>query len=383
MSTNSTPTHRTHYQPSPGRADVREVDDSDDGLFRVRMPIASTGEVRNEGDEPLAPETIDGMAQQLDSRSVGVFIDHGRNDDVGGSRYSAVEKAGVWDAGEVEQRAGETELVADAVLMDPETLPGETGPLRQALSVLKSQIERDIPLAASIGWNEDDSKPGGVDLWEASIVGIPADPRTVSGEAGVEVAARAVEAARQTQPTDASPAFGFRAPVEADEPTDAERAAEALDLLASLAEFHDIDEFPKHDRRRSSADPNALMSAPEPTPPEHIQALKDVLEAFGSTRTPSVLEKRLDDLTGSYTHQRTDRKEVLRSLRTLRDNADEYAKPTYVIAGSRGSAMYPVGMSHAEGEERITEAIDELRDLLPGSVDESPDPTFSLKGGSN
>lgn len=383
MSTNPTTEHRTHYQPPPGRAAVREVDDGADGLFRVRMPIASTGEVRNEDDDPLTRDEIEGMAEQLDSRTVGVFIDHGRNDDVAGSRYSAIEKAGTWDAGDLEQRDGVTELVADAVLMDPKSLPDETGSLREALSRMKSQIERDIPLAASIGWQADDDAPGGVDLVEASIVGIPADPRAVGQESGAEVAARAVEAAKRTDSSTRSLPFGFRAPIEEDEPTDAERAAEALELLEHLAEFHNVDEYPKRDRRRGWSDRAAPLSAPDPTPPERIQVLEDVLEAFGSKRTPPALENRLDELTGSYTHQRAERKEVLRDLRTIRDNADEYAKPTCWIVGSRGSVEYPVGMSHAEGEERITEAVDELRDLLPGSVDDSPDPTFSFAGGGD
>jgi len=190
--------HRVYHHSDPGRVEVRDEVDSEDGVFTVRMPLASTGEVRNEGDDPLTREELDGMARQVNERSPGVFLDHGGNRDLGTSRYSAIGKVGEWqDSETVEGGAddGEDLLVADARLMDPETLPAASGSLREALAAIKSQVERDIGLSSSIGWRDDDSMAGNVDLMEASIVGIPADPRTTSHDAAVELA-RAVSAER-------------------------------------------------------------------------------------------------------------------------------------------------------------------------------------------
>ena len=194
MTDTDDPQHRAYHQPDPDDVEVRDLD-GNDGTFAVRMPIASTGEVRNEGDEPLTRDEIEGMAQQIEQRSVGVFLDHGSNMDVSGSRYSAVGKVGEWEASEVIERSGTDVVEAEARLMDPETLPAAAGSVREALAAVKSQVERDIALSSSIGWRDDDAMAGGVDLLEASIVGIPADPRTTTQGAAAELA-RAAQAAR-------------------------------------------------------------------------------------------------------------------------------------------------------------------------------------------
>ncbi|WP_435175638.1 hypothetical protein [Halorussus sp. AFM4] len=184
--------HRAYHQPDPDRVTVREPDDEDtDGVFTVRMPIASTGEVRNQGDDPLTRDELAGMAQQIEERSVGVFLDHGANRDISASRYGATGKVGEWANPDVVDAGEEDLLEADARLMDPDTLPDATGSVREALSALKAQVERDFALSSSIGWREDDTYPGGNDLMEASIVGIGADPRTTS-EAPGAATARAV-----------------------------------------------------------------------------------------------------------------------------------------------------------------------------------------------
>lgn len=189
MTDNGEPQYRTYHQADAAAVQVRDTDD-EDGLFAIRMPVVTTGEVRNEGDEPFAREELEGMVEQFNADEVTVFLDHGANQDVAASRYSAAEKAGVWRDADLETRDedGEAQLVASAVLMDPETLPGETGGLREALSVIKAQAERNIPLAASVGWREDDAAPGGNDVLEASIVGIPADPRTTTQGSAIAMA---------------------------------------------------------------------------------------------------------------------------------------------------------------------------------------------------
>jgi len=185
--------HRAYHQSDPDRVEVRESLEDSDGMFSVRMPIASTGEVRNEGDDPLTRSELEGMAEQIDSRSVGVFLDHGQNMAISGSRYSATGQVGEWANAELAEADDTTLLEADARLMDPETLPSATGAVREALAALKAQIERGLSLSSSIGWREDDAYPGGNDLMEASIVGIGADPRTTS-DAPTAIAARALTA---------------------------------------------------------------------------------------------------------------------------------------------------------------------------------------------
>jgi hypothetical protein len=198
MTTTPQSTYRTHTTPPTDKVTYRQPDNSEDGVFEVRMPIATTGEVRNQGDDPLTRSELSGMARQINDRSVGVFFDHGGTSLGGMERYSAVEKVGEWREAEVsgeQAEDGPTELVATARLMDPESLPSGVGDLRAALGSIKEQVKRDFSVSASIGWREDDSYPGGNDLMEASIVGIGADPRTTSeaSEAGV-VARAAVEA---------------------------------------------------------------------------------------------------------------------------------------------------------------------------------------------
>lgn len=195
MSDTADPPHRAYYQPDPALVEYREVDDqSDDGLMAVRMPIASTGVVRNEGDDPLTRDELAGMARQINDRDVGVFLAHGQSFEITDARYGQTERLGSWREAELDdERAADdsTLLMATAVMADPETLPAATGRYREALAIIKEQAKRDIPLSASIGWREDADSPGGNDLMEASIVGIPADPRTVAQGATVEAMARA------------------------------------------------------------------------------------------------------------------------------------------------------------------------------------------------
>lgn len=198
--TNDEPQYRAYYQADPADITVREIDDEEDGLFAIRMPIASTGEVRNEGDEPLTRDEVEGMARQINEQDVGVFLGHGMSDMITGERFGQTERLGNWRDAEIQTREDRDEdadddlLFASAELMDPDTLPN-IGPIRDALGTLKEQAKRGIGISSSIGWSEAEGEPGGNDLMEASIVGIPADPRTVtqSGPAAA-VARAAVEA---------------------------------------------------------------------------------------------------------------------------------------------------------------------------------------------
>ena len=195
--------HRSHFQASGDAISVREGEGDGDGLFRVRMPVSSTAEARD--GEAFTRDRIEGFRDQIASGDVGVFLDHGRNETTG-SRYSALGKVGYWDTADIVERDGAADLVADAVLMDPAELEADVGDLRAALATLKAQAEVGIPLASSVGWSEDTGErdvPGGADLLEISIVGIPSDPRTTTASAEPAAMARAVSAATSDFDVDA------------------------------------------------------------------------------------------------------------------------------------------------------------------------------------
>lgn len=185
--------YRSHYRATGDEVQVREGDEieDDDGVIEIRMPIATTGEVRNDGDDPLTRDELNGMARQLKDRQIGVFPAHGNDDMIAFGRYSPFERLGDWTDAAIESREDENVLLATARMPDPEELPAATGDYREALAILKEQAKRGIAQDASIGWRDDDDFPGGVDLMEASIVGIGADWRTNTGDEAAEVVARA------------------------------------------------------------------------------------------------------------------------------------------------------------------------------------------------
>jgi hypothetical protein len=187
--------HRSLHDPQADEVSLRDAEEveSGDGMMEIRMPIASSGEVRNDGDDPLSDAELRGMASQVDDLTRGVFPEHGNSDAVDDSKYSQFEKLGYWSEADLQREAsadGEDLLMATARMPDPETLPATTGDYRESLAILKEQAKRGIPISASIGWRDDEDAPGGVDLMEASIVGIGADSRTTT-EGGTEALARA------------------------------------------------------------------------------------------------------------------------------------------------------------------------------------------------
>ena len=198
MSTHDEPTHRRTHDAAPEAVSVRDPDpegDDAEGLFRIRMPVTSTGEARD--GEAFTRERIEGFRDQIAAGRVPLFLDHGRGGP-GETRYSQLRKVGYWDAPSIESRDGTAELDADAVLVDPDTLADDVGEMRAALSWLRAQAEAGLPIASSVGWSESTGErdvPGDADLLEISIVGIPSDPRTTTTAASEPALARAVSAA--------------------------------------------------------------------------------------------------------------------------------------------------------------------------------------------
>jgi hypothetical protein len=192
--------HRTRHRAAGDQIHVREAEEveDDEDVFEIRMPIASTGDVRNDGDDPLTRAELEGMARQIGERAIGVFPAHGMDDMIASGHYSPFERMGDWQAGEFQARSEDGDdgvLMATARMPDPETLPAATGDYREALAILKEQAMRGVAQDSSIGWRDDDSFPGGVDLMEVSIVGIGADWRTNTGDEQAEVVAREAVAA--------------------------------------------------------------------------------------------------------------------------------------------------------------------------------------------
>jgi len=191
------PEHRLHYRATGDDITVRDADEVDDdsGVFELRLPIATTGEVRNDGDDPLSRDKLNGMANQINDREIGVFPAHGGDTMIASGQYSPFEKLGVWESAAIDSRENANVLMATSRMPDPEELPDATGDYRQALAILKEQAKRGIAQDASIGWRDDPDFIGGVDLMECSIVGIGADWRTNTGDEQAEVVAREAVAA--------------------------------------------------------------------------------------------------------------------------------------------------------------------------------------------
>jgi len=187
-------TYRRHYRAESDDVTVREPDevDSEDEVFEIRMPIATTGQVRNDSDDPLTRAELSGMARQLNERQIGVFPAHGNDDMIAFGKYSPFERLGDWREAELQTREDSDMLMATARMPDPETLPAATKDYRTALAIIKEQAKRGIAQDASIGWRDDDDFDGGVDLMEASIVGIGADWRTNTGNENAETTASVV-----------------------------------------------------------------------------------------------------------------------------------------------------------------------------------------------
>jgi len=185
------PPSRRQYSADGEEIQLRQA--SSGTTFEVRMPVATTGEVRNQNDEPLTQRELRGMAQQINERPVPVFPDHGGSA-IGGPmvEYALNEKLGEWRDAEVQDGPdAEKELVATAEILDPEEMPAAAGKLREILTAIKRQVAAGFSLSSSIGWRTDDAYAGGVDLMEASIVGVGADPRTTSQAAEASVLSRA------------------------------------------------------------------------------------------------------------------------------------------------------------------------------------------------
>jgi hypothetical protein len=129
------------------------------------------------------------------------------------------------------------------------------------------------------------------------------------------------------------------------EPTDAERAADALAALDHLAEFH-----------RPGA-----RTFRDHTTPDAVETIDAVRDTFDGEDTEAVLA----DLWEGRSFRRDRREIVLERLADLADAVDSLSKPRSRYAHAVGmERQYPFGRSRGESAARITDAIETLRDVL-------------------
>jgi ElaB/YqjD/DUF883 family membrane-anchored ribosome-binding protein len=137
-----------------------------------------------------------------------------------------------------------------------------------------------------------------------------------------------------------------------DEPTDTERAREALDELEHLREFHTREDPAPHQWRDGT--------------PAILETLDELLRLWGHTVKAASVEERLADLRDDDSYRsRQEREDVLGRLDAVADAAEDLAAPVGV-----GSVVrYPFGRSRRGSRDRIEEAVHTLRDVL-GEVEE-------------
>lgn len=340
--------HRHTHEADPGRVTLRDVDDAE-GMFAIRMPVTSTAEARD--GIAFDREKVEGFGEQIENERIPLFLDHGRNA-VSGSHYSALGKVGYLDAPELEENDGQTELLADYVLPDPATLDEDVGPMREALAWIRTQAERGIPIASSIGWDEDTGSrelPGDADLMESSIVGIPSDPRTTTASAEPATLARAVSAASSDFDVDAFV-----------------RAYRSQDQGDEVGES-DGDDLPDPDRDTATDDGREETDMTDDTDTDSADSTDgDGTDRDGQDGTPD--EEWRDEMLEMQRQQT----ETLSALAdTLReddedededDDNDDEDEDGENAADTDGTEERRVTI---DGEERtVSEALDELRDAV-------------------
>jgi hypothetical protein len=253
----------------------------------------------------------------------------------------------VWRAPELKtaEAGDDTLLIAEAAILDPAELDidGDIGEIRNALHLIKARVQAGIPLSASIGWSETGPDPSDVDVLEVSLVGIGADENATQSAELPESARSALDAlpSRDTSPPDD---WGFRG-FEPDEPTDVERAEEALDRLEHVREFHEQD----------GGTPPALATVDE------------LLRLLGYSVTTASVEERLGELRRDGYQAEREREDVLGRLDTIDECAQKLAQPQREYQHAIGSVTtYPFGRSGAESRDRIEDAVATLREVVTG-----------------
>lgn len=286
----------TQFTAARDQIEVREDGDGD-AMYRIRLPVSSTGSVRNDGDPAFDEARLEAFAEQIRNGAgaggaIAVHLDHGKAG-LGNSRYSALGKIGRWESPTVEREGDLSLLYADAAIVDPDALDleGPIGDVENALRWLKTQAEVGVPISASVGWSESGGRdlPGDVDLQEISLVGIGADPNATTAAAPEPVTRGFDTIAENTDEQPPSAPAGFRAAFEDDDVVERMKVKSALE---DLREFCELTRDRRSDRDKTPKERRARW---RDSPLHH--AVDDLLEEFDHGRRSSNVGQRLEGLS--------------------------------------------------------------------------------------
>lgn len=176
---------------SVDRANLRvwkEENDNGTEVTYIEVPVSSTSQDRD-GDA-FSETGLENMKSQIDSGTVGMWLDHGLSAETGWPDYRVLEQIGGWKEATID---GET-LSATAALR----------PSSEEAQELEQMIEEGVaPVSFSVGFiveseNERDDIPGKefeqTDLLEISAVGIPSNPDAMVSESAARTAKAVTEA---------------------------------------------------------------------------------------------------------------------------------------------------------------------------------------------
>ncbi|WP_217630211.1 hypothetical protein, partial [Halorientalis regularis] len=321
-----------------------------DRLYRLEAPISSDAQARD--GQAFSRDRLATFRDQIngDDQPVPLMVDHGKSDIGGDARYSVLGRVGTVDSADLEADGDTTLLRAEMSVADPDALAeeGDAGEIEAALRYLKYQAET-MGLSFSVGWDEESERTGGPSLLEVSAVALPSDvAASTAGVEPTEAATRGFEALpkreRNSWPHNMPDDWGLRG-FEPDEPTDVERAEEALDRLQHVREFHDQD----------GGTPPALATVDE------------LLRLLGYSVTTASVEERLGELRRDGYQAEREREDVLGRLDTIDECAQKLAQPQREYQHAVGSVTtYPFGRSGAESRDRIEDAVATLREVVTG-----------------
>lgn len=153
----------------------------------IEVPVSSTS-LDRDGDA-FSEEGLSDLKAQLDSGSVGMWLDHGLSPETNFPDYRVLEQIGGWKRGEIEENGGD-DLELKGV--------GALRPSSDDAAELETMLDEGIaPVGFSVGFiieseNEREDIPGKefeqTDLLEISAVGIPSNPDAMVSDSAMATA---------------------------------------------------------------------------------------------------------------------------------------------------------------------------------------------------
>jgi hypothetical protein len=334
-------TTHTRHDPAPDAVTVRDIEDGG-RLYRLTAPISSTATARD--GQAFSRDRLATFRDQINAESqpVPLMVDHGKSEVGGEARYSVLGRVGTVESAELEADGDTTLLRAEMAVADPDALAeeGDAGEIEAALRYLKYQAET-MGLSFSVGWDEESGRTSGPELLEVSAVAVPSDVTSSTAAAEPsEAAVRGFNALPTREPEWPPENWGFRnSPAFEPEPTDADRATDALDRIADYIERNARD---AETRRLRDLNKHPIRATVE-----------ELRRQFGHDRRTVDVADRLDALRDTDRESMRQREDALSRLRDIDAHRDE----------CRGGSVHRDARSDW-GDEPVKEAVEELRDLL-------------------